>query len=64
VDLNGIGFDDVDWIHMAQDRVGWQVLVNMEMNIWVQLKVGYTLPSLAAINFSGRTLLHGVIYPW
>jgi hypothetical protein len=29
MDLREIGFGDVDWIHLAQDRDRWQALVNM-----------------------------------
>jgi hypothetical protein len=35
MDLREIGFGDVDWIHLAQDRDMWQALVNMVMNLWV-----------------------------
>jgi transcription termination factor 2 len=35
MDLREIGFEDVDWIHLAQDRDRWQALVNMVMNLWV-----------------------------
>jgi hypothetical protein len=35
VDLREIGFGDVDWIHWAQDRDRWRVLVNMVMNLRV-----------------------------
>jgi len=30
-----IRHEDVDSIHLAQDRVQWQALVNMVMNIWI-----------------------------
>jgi hypothetical protein len=33
--LGEIGFGDVDWIHLAQDRDRWQAVVNMVMNLWV-----------------------------
>jgi hypothetical protein len=35
MDLTEIGFGDVDWIHLAQDRDRWQALVNMVMNLRV-----------------------------
>jgi hypothetical protein len=35
MDLREIGFGDVDWIHWAQDRDGWQALVNTVMNLQV-----------------------------
>jgi hypothetical protein len=35
VDLREIGFGDVNWIHLAQDRDRWQALVNTVMNLRV-----------------------------
>jgi hypothetical protein len=35
MDLREIGWDGVDWIDMAQDRVQWRALVNMVMNLRV-----------------------------
>jgi hypothetical protein len=35
MDLREIGFGDVDWIHLAQDRDRWRALVNTVMNLWV-----------------------------
>jgi hypothetical protein len=35
MDLREIGFEDVDWIQLAQDRGRWQALVNTVMNLWV-----------------------------
>jgi hypothetical protein len=39
MDLMEIGFEGggggVEWIHLAQDRDRWQVLVNAVMNVWV-----------------------------
>jgi hypothetical protein len=32
-DLKETGLQDVYWIHMAQDREQWQILVNMIMNL-------------------------------
>jgi hypothetical protein len=34
MDLREIGWEGVDWIHVAQDRDQWQALVNMVMNLW------------------------------
>jgi hypothetical protein len=30
-----IGLESVDWMHLAQDRDKWKVLVNMLMNFWI-----------------------------
>jgi hypothetical protein len=35
INLSKIGLEDVDWIHLAQSRDWWQILVNMVMNLWV-----------------------------
>jgi hypothetical protein len=35
MDLGEILFGDVDWIHLAQDRDRWQVLVKTVMNLQV-----------------------------
>jgi hypothetical protein len=35
IDLREIGFWDVDWIYLAQDRDRWRALVNTVMNLWV-----------------------------
>jgi hypothetical protein len=34
-DLREIGWEDVDWMHVAQDRNQWQVLMNTVMNLRV-----------------------------
>jgi hypothetical protein len=33
--LGEIGWDDMDWIDLAQYRDRWRALVNMEMNLQV-----------------------------
>jgi hypothetical protein len=35
MDLREIGFGDVDWIDLAQDRDRWRTLVNTIMNLRV-----------------------------
>jgi hypothetical protein len=35
IDLREIGFGDVDWIDLAQDRDRWRALVNTVMNLRV-----------------------------
>jgi hypothetical protein len=35
IDLREIGWDDVDWVDLAQARDQWRVLVNLVMNLWV-----------------------------
>jgi hypothetical protein len=35
MDLQEVGWGDMDWIHMAQDRDRWRALVNVVMNLQV-----------------------------
>jgi hypothetical protein len=35
MDLREIGFGDVDWINLAQDRDRWRALVNKVIKLWV-----------------------------
>jgi hypothetical protein len=36
MDLREIGWKDVDWIHLAQDRDQWRVVVNTVTNLRIQ----------------------------
>jgi len=40
LDLREKRWEGADWMHLAQDRNQWWVLVNAVKNIWVQLKAG------------------------
>jgi hypothetical protein len=33
--IREIGWEGVNWIHLAQDRDQWRALVNTVMNFWV-----------------------------
>jgi hypothetical protein len=35
MDLREIGFDDIDWIDLAQNRDQWRALVNMVKSLLV-----------------------------
>jgi hypothetical protein len=35
MDLREIGWGDMDWIHLVQDRDQWRALMNTEMNLRV-----------------------------
>jgi hypothetical protein len=35
MDLGEVGWGDVDWIDLAQDRNRWRALVNSELNLRV-----------------------------
>jgi hypothetical protein len=64
MDLREIGWECVDWIHLAQDKDLWRTLVNTVMNLRVPYKAGSFWTSLVAVSFSRRTLLHEVSYCW
>jgi hypothetical protein len=40
MDLREVGWDGVDWIHLAQDRDQWGAFVNMVMNLRIPQKIG------------------------
>jgi len=36
MDLRKIGYEDVDWMHLAQNREQWRALLNTLMNLRAQ----------------------------
>jgi hypothetical protein len=45
MDFKEKGWENVDWIHLAQDRNQWWALVNMVMSLQVIYRVGNFLTS-------------------
>jgi hypothetical protein len=45
MDLREVGWEDVNWTHLDQDRDQWGDLVNAVMNLWVPYKAEYFLTS-------------------
>jgi hypothetical protein len=45
IELKEVGWKDVDWIDMAQDRDRWRALVNAVMNLRVPYNAGNFLTS-------------------
>jgi hypothetical protein len=33
-----MGWENVEWIHLAQDRIYWWAFMYLEMNIWTTYK--------------------------
>jgi hypothetical protein len=58
-----IGWDDVDWIDVAQNRKKWRVYVNRIMKLGVSQNArNFLLVELGIIRFSIKILLHEVSY--
>jgi hypothetical protein len=62
IHLNEIWFENMDWIHLAQDRVQWQVLVNTVTSLLLPKPSENFLFRRAIITF-WRSLFHKVINP-
>jgi len=60
MNLREIGWEGVDWIHVAQYGYQWWDFVNMVLNIWVPYKVENLLTSWVTVSFLRRTLVHVV----
>jgi hypothetical protein len=45
MDLQEIGFGDVDWIHLVQDEEQWWAVVNTVLKLWVPQNAGNFLTS-------------------
>jgi hypothetical protein len=41
MDFNGIGFEDVYWIHLALDRVHCRAIIKKIMSLWILLKKNF-----------------------
>jgi hypothetical protein len=60
MNLGQIGWGDVDWIGLAQDRDKWRDLVNTAMNLRVPSNAGKFLNDCTTGGLSSSTQLHGV----
>jgi hypothetical protein len=57
IGLREAGWDDMDWIDLAQDRDQWRALVNTIMNILIPYNSGNFLSSCTIDSFSRRAQL-------
>jgi hypothetical protein len=52
MDLGEMGWGEVDWIGLAQDRSRWRALVNSVLNLWIPLIAGKRSTGLTAGGLS------------
>jgi hypothetical protein len=62
MDIQRMGWGDMEWIDLAQDKNKLWAIVNAGMNLRLTQYAGNILNSLRSVSFSGRTRLHGVSY--
>jgi hypothetical protein len=60
MDLGEVGWGDVDWIGLAQDRNRWRALVNSVLNLRVPLYAGKLSNGLTSSGFSSSAQLYRV----
>jgi hypothetical protein len=58
MNLREVGWDDMDWIYLAQDRDQWRTVVNTVMNLCVPYNPGKSLSSCTISEFLRRGQLH------
>jgi hypothetical protein len=60
MDLVEVGWSNVDWIGLAQDRERWRALVNSVLNLQVPSNAGKVTGALTTGGLSSSAQLHGV----
>jgi hypothetical protein len=61
MELGQVGWGDVDWIGLAQDRNRWRALVNSVLNIQVPRNAGKISSGLTTGGLSSSAQLHSVL---
>jgi hypothetical protein len=62
MDLGEVGWGDVDWIDLAQDRNRWRAVVNSVLNLRVPRNAGKLSSGLTSSGLSSSVQLHIVSY--
>jgi hypothetical protein len=58
LDLGEVGWGDVDWIGLAQNRNSWRALVNSVLNLRIPLNAGKLSSGLTCSGLSSSAQLH------
>jgi hypothetical protein len=58
IDLGEVGWGDVDWIGLAQDRNRWRALVNSVLNLRFPRNDGKLSSGLTSRGLSSSAQLH------
>jgi hypothetical protein len=58
MDLGEVGWGDVYWIGLAQDRNRWRALVNSVLNLWVPRNAGKLSSGITSSGLSSSAQLH------
>jgi hypothetical protein len=62
MDLREIGWGDVNWMNLAQDRDQWRALVSTIIKLGVSKNAGKFLSDCTTGGFARRAQLHEVRY--
>jgi hypothetical protein len=62
MDFGEVGWGNVDWIGLAQDRNGWRALVNSILNLRVPCNAGKLSSGVTSSGLSSSAQLHRVSY--
>jgi hypothetical protein len=60
MDLVEVGWGDVDWIGLAQDRDRWRALVNLVLNLRIPYNAGKLSSVQTTRDLSSSAQFHGV----
>jgi hypothetical protein len=60
MDLGEVGWGDVDWIGLAEDRNRWRALVNSVLNLWVPKNAGKLSSDLTSSGLLSSVQPHRV----
>jgi hypothetical protein len=60
MDLGEVGWGDVDWIGLAQDRNRWRALMNSVLNLRIPRNAGKLWSGLTSSGLSTSVQLHTI----